>query len=122
MAVSNLILTALATNLFQDTINANAAVAIKGSSGTLYVIHVDNSANAAAASFIKLYDSAAAVTVGTTVPDWVIKVPGAFVGNVLIATTGIAFGSGLQVATVTVGGTGGVVSPTGSVIVRVVYT
>lgn len=122
MAVSNLILTALATNLFQDTINANVVISVKGSAGTLYVIHVDNSANAAAASYVKLFDSAAAITLGTTVPDWVIKVPGAFVGNVLIATSGIVFASGLQVATVTVGGTAGAVSPTGAVIVRIVYT
>jgi len=122
MAVSNLILTALATNLFQDTSNANAVISVKGASGTLYVIHVDNSANAAAASYVKLFDSAAAITLGTTVPDWVIKVPGAFVGNVLIATSGLVFASGLQVATVTVGGTAGTTSPTGAVIMRVVYT
>ena len=122
MAVSNLILTALATNLFKDTVSANAAVSIKASSGTLYVIHVDNSANAAEAEFIKLFDSAGAVTVGTTVPDWVIKVPAAFVGNVLIATEGIAFASGLQLATVTAGGTAGTTSPTAACKVSVVYT
>jgi len=122
MAVTNLILTALATNLFQDTSNANVVVSVKASAGTLYVIHVDNSANAGAASYVKLFDSAGAVTLGTTVPDWVIKVPGAFVGNVLIATSGLVFANGLQVATVTAGGTAGTTSPTGAVIVRIVYT
>lgn len=122
MAVSTLILTALATNLFKDTNSANAAVVIKASSGTLYAVHVDNSLNAGVASYVKLYDTAAAVTVGTTVPDWVIKVAAAFVGNVLIATAGVAFASGLQVATVTVGGTAGTVSPGFAVTVNVVYT
>jgi len=122
MAVSSIVLTALGTNLFQDTDSGNAAVAIKGATGTLYVIHVDNSANVAAASYIKLYDTAAVVVVGTTAPDFIIKVPGGFVGPVLIAPQGIVFASGLQVAGLTTGGTAGTTSPTGDVIVRVVYT
>jgi hypothetical protein len=122
MAITNLILTTLATNLFQDTVNGNVGIAVKASAGTFFVIHVDNSANAGAASYVKLYDSATTPSVGTTVPDWVIKVPGAFVGNVLIATAGIAFSAGLQVATVTAGGTAGVTAPTSAVIVRIAYT
>jgi hypothetical protein len=121
MAVSNLILTALATNLFQDTVSANAAVVIKAATGTFYVIHVDNSL-CAAPSFVKLWDLAAAVVVGTTVPDWVIKVPAAFKGNVLVATAGIVFTLGLQVATVTTGGTAGVASPAAAVVVSIAYT
>lgn len=120
MAVSNLILTALATNLFKDTVSAATAVSIKAGAGTMFVIHVDNSANVAA-SFIKLFDTAGVVVVGTTVPDWVIKVPGSFVGNVLIATAGIAFAAGLQLATVTTGGTGGVVAPGAACIVAIAY-
>ena len=86
MAVSNLILTALATNLWKDTVVANAAVVLKASSGTFYVIYADNSLNAAEAEYLKLYDSAGAIIVGTTVPDWVFKIPAAFVGNICIAT------------------------------------
>ncbi len=121
MAVSNLILTALASNLFQDTVSANAAVVVKAGAGILYVIHVDNSL-CAAPSFVKLWDLAAAVIVGTTVPDWVIKVPASFKGNVLIATAGMAFALGLQVATVTVGGTTGVAPPASAVVVSIAYT
>jgi hypothetical protein len=122
MAVSNLILTALATNLFKDTLSGAVAVSIKAAPGTFFVIHADNALNPAAASFIKLYDTAGAVVVGTTVPDWVIKVPAAFVGNVLIATDGIAFAAGLQLATVTTGGTGGLVAPTLACIIAIAYT
>ena|SRR3989304_3814942 len=121
MAVTNLILTALATNLFKDTVSANAAVVIKASAGTLYVIYVDNSLNAAA-SYLKLYDTAAAVTPGTTVPDFVFKIPGLFVGNILVATSGIAFAAGLQESTVTTGGTAGVTSPSAACVVNIAYT
>lgn len=121
MAVSNLILTALATNLFKDTVSGKDAVVIIAAGGTLFAIHVDNSLNAAA-SYVKLYDSAGVVTVGTTVPDFVIKVPGLFVGNVLIATTGIAFAAGLQLGTVTTGGTAGVAAPAAACKVAIAYT
>lgn len=120
MAVSNLILTELATNLFKDTISANVAIVVKAGAGTFYVIHVDNLP--VVASYVKLWDSVGAIIVGTTVPDWVIKVPASFKGNVLIATGGIVFATGLQVATVTAGGTGGIVSPTGNVTVSIAYT
>lgn len=121
MAVSNLILTALATNLFQDTNNANSAIAVKAASGTIFVVYVDNSANAAK-SYVKFFDTNAAVTVGTTVPDWCIQVAASFKGNVLIATAGVAFTTGLQVATVTTGGTAGVTSPSSAVVVQIAYT
>lgn len=120
MAVTNLVLTSLSANQFQDTANANAAVVVKVSSGTLHVLYVDNTANGAA-SFAKLYDSSGAVTVGTTVPDWVVKVPaGVIVPVALIG--GLAFANGLQVATVTVGGTTGTTSPTSAVVVRIAYS
>ena len=122
MAVTNLILTALATNLFSDTVIANAAVVVKASSGTFYVIYVDNSANAAEAEYLKLYDSAGAVVVGTTVPDFVLHIPAAYVGPILIAPIGIAFASGLQSAGVTAGGTAGTTAPTAALIAHIVYT
>jgi len=121
MAVTNLILTALATNLFQDTVSANAAVVVKASSGTLYAIHIDNSLNAAA-TYLKLYDSAGAIVVGTSVPDFVLMAPAAFVGNILISTNGIVFAAGLQEASVTAGGTAGTTSPTSNTVVSIVYT
>lgn len=120
MAVSNLILTALSTNLFKDSANTNAAIVVKGSSGTLYVIHIDNSALAAVA-YVKLYDTASAVTVGTTVPDWVFRIP----ASVQLAITlmgGVAFANGLQVATVTTGGTAGTTAVATPPTVNIAYT
>lgn len=121
MAVTNLTLTALATYLFKDTGSTNSAAVVKASSGTLYAIYVDNSLNAAA-SYLKLYDSAGAIVVGTTAPDFIFRIPGLFVGNILIATSGIAFASGLQSATVTAGGTAGTTAPSAAVTIDVVYT
>lgn len=120
MAVTNLTITSLAASEFQDTSNANASIVIKGSSGTLYLVYVDNTANGAI-SYVKLYNTAGAVTVGTTVPDWVFQVTASIVQPIVFAP-GIAFSAGLQVATVTAGGTGGVTSPSSAVIVRIVYT
>jgi len=120
MAVSNLILAALAANLFQDTVNANTPIVVKGSAGTLYLIHIDNTLNGVP-SFVKLYDTAAVVTVGTTAPDWIIKVPAGvklpvpFVG-------GVAFAAGLQAATVTTGGTSGTTSPASAVALSISYS
>lgn len=122
MAVTTLTLTSLATSLFKDTVSANAAVSIKATAGTLYIVHVDNSGNAAAASYVKLYDTAGAVTVGTTAPDWIIKVAGAYHGDVLVVPGGVAFASGLQVATLTAGGTAGTTSPTSAVTVEAAFT
>lgn len=120
MAVSNITITSLAASEFQDTANANAAVVVKGSSGTVYLIYVDNTATAAL-TYVKLYNTAGAVTVGTTVPDWVFQITASIVQPIVFAP-GIAFSAGLQVASVTAGGTAGVTSPSGSTIVRIVYT
>jgi len=121
MAVTSLTLTSLATSLFQDTILANAAVVVKASGGTLYAIHIDNSANASAV-YLKLWDSAGAVVVGTTAPDFIIKVPASFDGPVLLAVEGITFASGLQAACVTEAGTAGTTSPGAAVVARIAFT
>jgi len=121
MAVTNLTLTALATYLFKDTSNGNAAVVVKASAGILYAVYVDNSLNAAI-SYVKLFDNAEAVVVGTTVPDWVLEVPASFKGTILLCVAGAAFAAGLQVATVLTGGTAGVAPPGAAVTVNVVYT
>ena len=107
-------------SLFQDTANANAAIAVKASSGVLYAAELDNTA-VAAASYFKLYNAAAGgVTVGTTVPDWVIMVP-ASTKITLVLPSGITFGTAISAATVTAGGTSGTTSPTGNFAVKLVY-
>ncbi len=120
MAVSNLTITSLATSLFQDTANTNAAVVVKGSAGTFFVIEIDNTL-LAAVIYVKLYDTAAAVTVGTTVPDWVYKIT-ASINQAVTLIPGQAFSAGLQVATVTAGGTAGTTAPATPPTIRIAYT
>src|SRR3990167_9218993 len=89
---------------------------VTGTTGSMFLIDVDNTANGAA-SFLKIYD-AASPTVGTTAPDWIFKIP-ASVRRVIGCTEGLAFGTALSFATVTAGGTAGVTGPTSDVIVRI---
>ena len=120
MAVSRVGVADLAANIFKDTVSANAAVVVKASSTVVYAIEIDNTANAAA-SFVKLWNNAGAVTVGTTAPEEIILVPASSTVT-LIYIRGKTFGTGLQVATVTAAGTAGTTSPTSSVIVEIAYT
>lgn len=122
MAISNITLGFVSgAKLFQDTNNANAGVAVQASSTTIYEIEIDNTANAAQDNYVKFYNTAGTITVGTTVPDMVIEVRQG-VSRSIVIPSGLAFESGVVVATVTAGGTGGTTSPGSAVIVRVVYT
>lgn len=85
---------------------------------TLYILRVDNTANASQAVFTKLYN-AVAPTIGTTAPDMVLRVPGGATVSVEIPE-GISFGTGISYATVTAGGTGGITNPTSDTIVDIV--
>ena len=121
MATTNLSISQISgANLYDSTALDNTKDAVKASSGTVYLIEIDNSANAAA-SFVKLWDAASgSVTVGTTAPDWVIKIP-ASTKRTIPFPAGIAFGTALTAACVTAGGTSGTTSPSSSVPVRIVY-
>ena len=107
------------TTIFKDTNNANAPIVVKSSSATVYVLDLDNSANGAA-SYVKFYNTAGAVVVGTTIPDEVILLPASTIVK-LAYVGGKIFGTGLQVATVTAGGTAGNTSPSSAVVVQIVY-
>ena len=121
MAVSNVTLGFVSgAKLFQDTVSANSAVSVQGSSTTIYQIEIDNTANAAEDEYVKFWNTAGAVTVGTTVPDMVIEVRQAVKRSIVIPD-GLVYQTGLAVATVTAGGTGGATSPTASVVVKIVY-
>lgn len=85
---------------------------------TLYILRVDNTANASQAVFTKLYNNVAP-TVGTTAPDMVLRVAGGATVSVQIPE-GISFGTGISYATVTAGGTGGIVNPTSDTIVDII--
>ena len=119
MAVSNIpVLTAAALHVDSDA--ANAAVAVKASSAVLYELEMDNTANGAA-SYLKLWNTAAAsVTVGTTAPDMVIMVP-ASVSRTLVVPSGLTFGTALSYAAVTTAGTAGTTSPTSDFAIKLVY-
>ena len=111
--------------VFNDSAMGNTADAVKASSALVYSVVIDNSANAGAASYVKLYNLAAAsVVVGTTAPDEIIYVPqGVVVTHVFFtgATPGKTFGTALAAACLTAGGTAGVTAPTSSVSVTINY-
>jgi hypothetical protein len=65
-----------------------------GTSGKLYAIFVDNTAGSASNGYLKLYDTVAAVTNGTTVPDFEFRIVAA-ARNVFIFPEGLTFSNGL---------------------------
>jgi len=107
--------------IFQDTNIANTKVGVASSSVTLHFIELDNTANAGEDNYLKLYNLASgSVTVGTTVPDWVLEVrQGAKLSLPILG--GHVFNTALTIACVTAGGDGGTTSPGSAVIVRIVY-
>lgn len=100
--------------------DATAETNIGPGASVLYILKVDNTANASAASFCKLYN-AVGPTVGTTVPDLVLRVAGGATVSLEIPE-GVSFGTGISYATVTAGGTGGITGPASDVIVDIVLT
>ena len=100
---------------------ANAtAVAVKTSSGTIYGIEIDNTANSAD-SFVKLYNLAAgSTTVGSDDPDMVLKAP-ATKKMTYLFNQGVAQGTAITLACVTLAGTAGNSTPISNVTVKVVY-
>ena len=108
------------TKLFTDTAQSNAAVSVAAVSSTLYEIEIDNTVNATQDNYVKFYNTAGAVTVGTTVPDMVIEVR-QNVKRSIVFPDGLVYETGVAVATVTTGGTGGTTAPTAALTVKIVY-
>jgi hypothetical protein len=107
--------------LFVDTASSSAAaVAMAVASAVIYSIQIDNTVNAAAASYVKFWNTAGAVVIGTTIPDLVVMAPANTKFNMVIPE-GLTFGTGVAIATTTAGGTAGAVAPGVAVPVRVVY-
>ena len=121
MAVSNISIAQISgANLFVDTDNQNAAVAIKASSAVLYELELDNTANGAD-TYCKIFNVAAgSVVVGTTAPDMTILVPAA-TKMTLVCPDGLNFGTALSVASVTTKAESGSTSPVSSFAVKMVY-
>jgi hypothetical protein len=106
--------------LWKETALGATVLSIKAAAGTMYSLEIDNTQNSQAASYLKIFDSAGAITLGTTAPDDVIRVPAST--KLLISLIAArAFSAGLQLACVTAGGTAGVTAPSNSVPVQIVY-
>ena len=116
MSVSNIPLLTGASLLIETA--AGAAITAKASSAVLYELELDNTLNAAA-SFFKIFNTAS-VTLGTTVPDWVIMIP-ASVSRTMVIPSGLTFGTALTYAATTAGGTAGSTAPTSNFAVKMVY-
>lgn len=105
----------------ETDLEADAKVNIFGTGVTLYSIDINNAANAGTVVYLKLYDSSASPTVGTTQPDHQLKVAG---GARVIAyyPGGVSFTSGLSMNCSTTAGTGGDITtdPAASVTVTLV--
>lgn len=119
MAVTS---TSLPTNLSASIIqdndsNATSEDNVRNGATTVYMVDVDNSANAAV-TYVKLYD-ATGPTVGTTAPDMILKVTASARKIFVFDMAGIAFTTGLSFASLTAGGTAGVTGPTSDTIVKI---
>jgi hypothetical protein len=97
--------------------DATAAANVTGAASNLFYIEVDNTANSAA-SYFKVYNHASP-TVGTTVPDIVVRAA-ASSKEYFICPQGVTLGTGLSYACTTAGGTAGTGSPSSAVIVRMI--
>lgn len=72
------------------------ATSVKASAGTVYQITATNSG--AAAAFLKIYNLAAAPTVGTSVPALTLAVPPSGVVSVNLGAMGLRLGTGIALA------------------------
>lgn len=98
----------------ETTASATPNVNVTGTSGVIYMIDVDNSANVAAV-YLKLYDNPAP-TVGTTPADWVVRI-GPSVRRSAVIPEGYAY-TALSFAVVTGAAEDNTTSPASPVIVR----
>lgn len=121
MAISHIIAASPANiTLFRDTDVNETDDEVKSGSTTIHCVVVDNTANAAV-TFIKFYNATSgSVTVGTTDPDFVLRVPGS-TKRTIFFHEGIIFNTALTVAAVTTGGTGGTTGPTSDVALEILY-
>lgn len=110
---------AIGSNIIEDLdADATAENDVNGGAATIHEIYVDNSANTAASSYVKLYDNAAP-TVGTTAPNFVVR---ARLARKIRVYTSPGLGhatTNLSIAGLNAGGTAGTTGPTSDVIVRV---
>lgn len=93
---------------------------VVAAAATLYEIEFDNTANAAQDNYLKLYDSAVAVTVGTTNPDYIFRIRQG-VKRSIVVPDGLAFVNGIVEATTPAAGLGGTSNPGSACLLSLVY-
>jgi len=83
-----------------DSLNATDVLMVPHKT-TLTGVNVQNGEEAV--SFVMLYDAAAVgdVTVGTTIPDWVVTVPASSVATDTLPSDGVVFELGIVAASLT---------------------
>lgn len=106
--------------LYKNSDSKSTQQQVVAAAATLYELQIDNTANAAQDNYLKLYDSAVAVTVGTTDPEYVFRVRQG-VKRSMVFPDGLAFVNGIVEATVTTKGTPGTTNPGSAVAVDLVY-
>lgn len=111
----------LAQRLVQETVaNATSKNNVTGTTGVIYMIDVDNTANVTAV-YLKIWDSVGP-TVGTTPADWVFKIAASVRTVLSIPTAGLPFAIGLSFAVVTGADQGNAGNPASAVLVRMATT
>jgi hypothetical protein len=107
----------VASRLAADTaMGATAQNNVFGAPVTLHLVEIDNTANAGAPSYVKLYNAVSCVP-GTTDPTVVLMAPAATKLTYAVPG-GVIFATGLSCCCVTSPGTPGTTAPTSSVPVR----
>ena len=109
-----------ANKVVSADVNATACTNATGASGVLYLVDIDNTGNALETVYLKVYDNAAP-TVGTTDPDWVLKVKGGE-RKTYAVPDGIAFDNAPSFAAVQSAGTPGTTGPTNPIPVTFLTT
>ena len=108
-----------ATKIIRDAnTNATAENNVNDGAATIYAVTIDNAANGAA-TYTKLYNSATAITVGTTDPDVIFMTPASVVRTYVFRNS-LNFATGLCFASVTAGGTAGTTNPVSTAIANIV--
>ena len=117
MANSNIPLLTGAT-LFTSTTVGATAIAVSAASNVIYEMELDNTANAAT-TYLRMYNTGS-VTVGTTVPDWIVMIP-ASTKITLVLPSGVTFGTALTLSAGTSATLATTTAPSSAFALKIVY-
>ena len=117
MANSNIpLLTGAA--LYISTSVADTALVVSAASTVLYEFELDNTANAAA-TYLRIYNTGS-VTVGTTVPTWIVMVP-ASTKITMVLPAGVTFGTAVTLSAGTSATLATTTAPSSAFALKIVY-